>query len=166
MSEVVPGGEDFAAAFERTFASLRAEVNAACMRELPWTGRVAAGIQAAFAFAADRPQAVRLLTADALTGGEESQAHLQRLVSHFADLLSAARDIDPDQTALSDKALVGGVVLLVGRLLREGREAELPAVAAEAIQLVLTPHLGAERAGEVAADPHSSDDPLRSIGDG
>ncbi len=46
--------------------------------------------------------------------------------------------------------MASGVVMLVARRLYQDREGELPALAPEAIQFVLTPYLGAEEARLVA----------------
>jgi hypothetical protein len=48
--------------------------------------------------------------------------------------------------------MAGGVVSLVAWRLGRGRERELPAIAGEAIQFVLTPYLGAQEARRIGSE--------------
>lgn len=48
--------------------------------------------------------------------------------------------------------MIGGVATLVAQRLDTGTEEELPALASEAVQFVLTPYLGTAWAAEVAAE--------------
>ena len=138
---------------EQAFARLRAQIEASCTLQQEWPARVAAGVRAAFDFAADRPYDARLLTTEALRGGEQGQSSYQRLIAHFAALLLPGRDLDSvnaDLPAIVESAAAGSVALLVGRRLNRGQEAELPALAPEAIQFVLTPYLGPVEAKHIA----------------
>ncbi len=147
--------EDIAAEFEDAFARLRTRVEAACASERDAPVGVALGIRAAFGFAAEHPPAARLLTSEALTGGEESQARYARMVAHFAALLRAARRSGlpgAGSPVIAEDALVGGIALLVARRLADGRSDELSAAASDATQLVLTPWVGSARAREITAN--------------
>jgi len=156
MAEADVLGDEFAGAFEHAFARLRCEVEAACAdtakRDRPV--RVAVGVKTAFAFAAAHPDATQLLTNETLAhGGERGVVLYQRMISYFASLLISARDPDSDEQGRStvvEEATVGGVALLVGRRLACNRESELPAIACEAIQFILTPWVGIERARQIA----------------
>lgn len=156
MSEVDAPGDDFATAFEDAFARLRIRVETACAGGRDAPVGVALGIRAAFGFASECTSAARLLTNEALTGGEEGQARYERLVSYFAAMLRSARESGSgagDAPAIGEDAVVGGIALLVARRLAHGREDELPAAAFDATQLVLTPWVGIERAREIS-DEH------------
>jgi hypothetical protein len=77
------------------------------------------------------------------------------MIADLADLLLPGRDLAPagaGPPAIHESAVVGGVALLVGHRLRQEREGELPALAAGAIEIVLTPYLGTEEARRVAAE--------------
>lgn len=147
---------DFAAAFEDAFARLQLHIEATCAAQSDWPARVAVGIRAAFAFAFDDPETARLLTREALTrGGEQGQRHYQRMVSYFAALLLPGRALCADGNgppAIAESAIAGGVVLLVGRQLERGREDQLPATAAEAVEFVLIPYIGIDQARRVASE--------------
>jgi hypothetical protein len=52
---------------------------------------------------------------------------------------------------VTERALIGGIATLVSERLDAGREAELPALATEAIEFVLTPYIGAAEAHRLAA---------------
>jgi AcrR family transcriptional regulator len=149
-----------AARFERAFAGLRTRIEAACAGQGDWPARVAAGVGAAFAFAAEDPAAARALTSEALARGNEGQAQHRRMVSHLAALLRSARGPGPDganPSEVADDAVTGGIALLAGRLLDAGREGELRGVAAEAAQLILIPQVGLDEARRIAASQSTID---------
>ena len=140
-------------AFEEAFARLRAQIESACASEDGWAGGVAAGVRAALALAGEEPGAARALTTDALAGGKPGFARYERLIAYLRDLLARGREEAPEARALpaeTERALVGGIAMLVAQRLDTGRESELPGLAAEAAQFVLTPYLGVSEARRVA----------------
>ncbi len=144
-------------AFEDAFARLRGRIEAVCAdrKQCGWPVRTAAGVEAAFAFAASDLDAARVLTRETLTGGPECQARHQEMIAYFAGLLCSAREAGANPIGWSDvndNATAGGVALLVGRRLADGRESELPSAAREAAQFVLTPWVGIERARRIASE--------------
>lgn len=146
---------DFAVAFEQAFADLRAQIGKACATRDEWPARVAAGVQAAFAFAVSHPEAARLLTCEALARGEEGQFHYRGMISYFAILLLPGRDlypVDGGRPAISESAAAAGVTQLVGKRLKRGRENQLPDVVADAIQFILIPYIGVDEARRVASE--------------
>lgn len=150
MSDAAPQPDDFAAAFAR----LQVRVETACAAEADWASQVAAGVRAALRFAAAEPVTAHLLTNSALASGREGHARYERMLEHFARRLLAGRAERPAGERLpeiTEKALVGGLAMLVAQRLDMGRAAELPAASAEAIQFLLTPYLGTEEARCVAA---------------
>jgi hypothetical protein len=77
-----------------------------------------------------------------------------RMIDHFAAGLRPGRAERPEGEWLpeiTEKTMVGGVAMLIAQRLTFDRQAELPALAPDAIQFVLTPYIGAKEAGEVAA---------------
>lgn len=155
MTETSQHPDDFAIAFDRAFARLQVRVDTACSAQPDWPRRVAAGVRAALAFAAADPGGARALTCDAFAAGRAGHARYDRMLSHFAECLLAGRELCPDGERLPqivEKALVGGLVAVVARRVEAARVRELPALAPEAIQFLLTPYLGSEWAREVAAD--------------
>lgn len=139
--------------FEPAFAQLQAQVETACAGEAAWPARVAAGIRAALAFAAADPAAAQALTNEAMTDGGEGFARYDRMLEHFAADLRPGRDERPEGELLpeiTEKLMVGGLASLIAQRLDFGRQAELPALAPEAIQFVLTPYVGTEEARPIA----------------
>jgi hypothetical protein len=114
---------------------------------------VAEGIRVALSFAAAHPDAARILTRDAMAGGKEGFGRYDRMIEHFAKSLLPGRALRPEGEQLpevTEKLMVGGIAALIAQRLDNGRPAELPALAPEAIQFVLTPYLGATDARRVA----------------
>jgi hypothetical protein len=153
MDEAGQRQDEFATAFELAFARLRSRIETACADQSEWSLGTAAGIRAAFVFAASDPDAVRALTTDALAEGKLGFAHYERLISYLRDRLVPGRAEHPGAKELppeTERALAGGLATLVSQRLEAGRQAELPSLAAEATQFALTPYLGRNRARRVA----------------
>jgi hypothetical protein len=144
---------DFVAAFESAFARLQVCVEEACATEPEWPRAVAAGIRATFDFVATEPTDAEVLTNRALAQGPDGVARHRRLVAYAARLLESGRELGMEPAAspaVLEKALAGGIAFLVARRLAQGRERELPAMAPDAIEFVLTPYVGAEEARGIA----------------
>ena len=153
MNDPASQPDDFANAFDSAFARLQVRIESACVAEVEWPAQVAAGIRAALAFAAAEPDTARTLTTGALAGGRAGYERYDRMVSHLGEWLLPGRDLRPEGQRLPDiteKAMVGGVAMLVAQRIDMGRHAELPALGPEAIQFALTPYLGTEEARRVA----------------
>ncbi len=153
MSEPADPQGDFVAAFETAFARLQVRVEEACAREADWPRAVAAGIRATLEFAATEPAAAGTLTNEALARGPSGVARNRRLVAYAAGLLEPGREerigFGPSPAVL-EQTLAGGIAFLVAHRLALGREAELPALAAEMTEFVLAPYLGSDEARRIA----------------
>lgn len=153
MGEGARQPDDFAVAFDSAFAALQVRIESACAAAEEWPAGVAAAIRAGFAWVAAEPVAAQLLTNDALAGGSTGFARYERMVAYVAGLLSPGRERAEHGERLpeiTERAMASGVAMLVAQRLSMGREAELPALAGEAIQFVLTPYLGGAEARTVA----------------
>lgn len=147
--------DDFAFAFDSAFAQLQVRVESACAARREWPRGVAAGIHVAFEWAAAEPSSAQLLTNDALAGGKAGFERYERMIAYVAELLAPGREQAGHGERLpeiTERAMASGVVMLVAQRLSLGQEAELPALAGEAIQFVLTPYLGSAEARRVAVD--------------
>lgn len=154
MNEIRSSPDDFANAFEAAFARLQVRIETACAAEAEWPDQVGAGVRAALAFAAADPGAAQVLTNDALAAGRGGYARYDRMIDHFGERLLPGRALSPEGEFLpeiTERAMAGGLAMLIAQRLDMGRAAELPALAAEAIQFVLTPYMGTERARRFAA---------------
>ena len=108
------------------------------------------GLRAAFEWVAEEPRSAQLLTNDALAGGSAGFERYERMVAYVAELLEPGREQAEHGERLpeiTERAMASGVAMLVAQRLSMGKEAELPALAGEAIQFVLTPIWGASRRG-------------------
>lgn len=146
--------DDFATAFEGAFARLQVRVEEAMAGEGEWPVRIAAAIRAGLDFAAADPAAANLLSNEALSRGAAGIARYQRLIGYLAGLIAPGRECAAGGARLpeiTERALAGGVAMLVAKRLDQGRAAELPSLAPEAIEFVLTPYVGNAEARRIAA---------------
>lgn len=147
--------DDFAFAFDSAFAALQVRIESACAAATGWPERVAAGIRATFDWVVAEPAAAQLLTNDALAGGSAGFERYERMIAYVAELLEPGREQASHGERLpeiTERAMASGVAMLVAQRLSFGRQAELPAIAGEAVQFVLTPYLGSAEARRVAAE--------------
>jgi hypothetical protein len=154
MAEIGYSPEGFAHAFEAAFARLQVRLEEACAGCVDWSDGVAAAVRAALEFAAADPAAANVLTNEALAAGQDGIARRERLLAYVGRGLIPGRSQRPDARELppvTEHALAGGIVAIVGERLDRGRAADLPALAPEAIQFVLTPYLGPDEARRIAA---------------
>jgi hypothetical protein len=145
--------EDFAFAFDSAFATMQVRIESACAAANEWPEQVAAGIRGAFDWAAAEPTAAQLLTNDALAAGSAGFERYERMIAYIAELLKPGREQATHGERLpkiTERAMASGVAMLVAQRLSLGKQAELPAIAGEAIQFVLTPYLGSVEARRVA----------------
>jgi hypothetical protein len=146
---------DFAVAFDAAFAELQVRIESACATERFWPQKVGGGIRAAFEWVAAEPGSAQLLTNDALAGGAPGFERYERMVGYVAGLLAPGREQAAHSERLpeiTERAMASGVVMLVAQRLSLGQADELPGLAPEATQFVLTPYLGGIRARRVAFD--------------
>jgi hypothetical protein len=143
----------FPAEFEGAFARLRyalAEVYGVPGKE---PQRVAATILAGFTFASHNPETARVLTSHAISQGDYGVARYRDLLSRAAQVLARCRGERPenaDLPAITERALVGGLATLVTQRLDTDRAGELPPLAPQAVEFVLSPYLGASEARRLA----------------
>lgn len=142
--------ENSSPAFDAALSKLLAEVRQACAEPRDWREKVAAGIRAGLGFAAREPDAARLLTVDVLFEGERGARCFDQLMDSLAAALRGAAGDGLAAFPLSERTLVAGVVGLVRTKVSEGRTAELPAIAPDAIHFVLNPYVGPEQAIRIA----------------
>lgn len=155
MGEHARQSDDFAVAFDSAFAALQVRIESACADADGWPAGVAAGVHAALEWVAAEPRAAQLLTNDALAGGNAGFERYERMVAYVAELLAPGRKQAAHGERLpeiTERAMASGVAMLVAQRLSIGREAELPGLAPEATQFVLTPYLGSDEARRIAGD--------------
>lgn len=150
--------DGFPAAFEAAFEKVRFEVEAGCAATGgEWPERVVAGIRQVLAFAAANPEAASVLISGAQEQGAYGFAHYDHLLDYFGEMLKPGRQLAENGAEfpeLLEHALAGGIATLVSNRVDSGHAAELPQIAPEAIQFVLTPYLGADEARRLGAQAH------------
>jgi hypothetical protein len=159
MAEKRPTEAGFSDSFEAAFARLQVRLERACLGEDPsdWPAQVAAAVREALAFAAADPVAARTLTTDALAQGRDGFARYDRMIEYFGRRLLPGRAVNSDIEGeelpeITEKAMTGGLAMLISNRVDQGRESELESLAPEAIRFVLTAYVGAAEARRAAAD--------------
>ncbi len=155
QGEKVQSDRDFADAFDAAHAKLRAAIDSACSDGDRWETKVVAAVVAVLDLAAADPATARLLTAGAFDYGIYGALRYRRMVDGIASQLALGRELEQapaNLPGLIEEALVGGVAEILAGRLRSGREAELPALAGEVSELLLTPYLGATGARRVIVE--------------
>lgn len=145
----------FAEVFEEAFAYFQATIVTGACSEDEWPVRVALAVRAGLQFAAENPVSAQILTNEALARGPDGIALYERLTAYLTEMLLPGRDLCPEGERLpeiTERAMASGVVMLVAQRLDRRQQDELPAIAGEAIQFVLTPYLGADRARRIGAE--------------
>jgi AcrR family transcriptional regulator len=140
------------AAHRDVFERLVALILRACATEREWARKVKAAIAAVFAFAAEAPAQVRLLTLDALATDMVIGRQVVDSNAHLAALLRDGRRHTPfGQTLpdLTEEALIGAVTAIVSGRLLDGGPESLASLEPEIVQLVLTSYLGIEEATKI-----------------
>lgn len=120
-----------------------------------WSAKAAAAVAATLEFAVADPEAAHVLTNEALARGPEGISRHERVIAYAADQLSTGRALRPENAQLpeiTERALVGGLVMLVAQRLDQGNLDGLPEATPEMIEFVLTPYVGAEEARRAASN--------------
>ena len=144
------------AAHDRAFDRLSKAIVEACRAEGAWSDRVAGAVSAALNFAAESPDEAQLIVVTCHTASEPklaSRGHAAH--ERLADLLRAGRqqaDAVHTPPEMTEQAVVGASMAVVGARLIAGDVESLPALAPELTEVILTPYLGDEEAHRVAAE--------------
>lgn len=142
------------AAYEAAFEQVTAAILAAAKDSPDWPSGISAGVDAALKFTTEFPDQARLLIVFQAVVAEphlsrRARATQKRLIA----LLLAGRKGQDGVRApleLTEQALLGAAMSVVGTQILAGRLDRLPELKPELVQLILTPYLGDEEAGRVA----------------
>ena len=145
------------AAQERACERLGEALVRACReQEAAWPERVAAAIRAALDFAVESPNDAQLVVVACQTASEPNLASRGHAVHEkLADLLRAGRgqlEAPHSPPAVTEQAVVGAAMAVVGARLLAGEVGTLPLLAPELTQIILIPYVGDEEAKRVATD--------------
>ncbi len=138
------------ACHREALAAFDATVREACVGE--WPQRVRSALVATLAMAAADPFRARLLAAEPCIAGPHAASFRAALLRRLAPRLRRGRRCAPIQLSPSlEECLIGGVASVVLFRIHAGRAPELPALAPDLTEFVLTPYLGRDLAREAAA---------------
>jgi AcrR family transcriptional regulator len=144
----------FLAAYDAVLGHFRRSLDAAAAPCTDWPERVVAALRAALRFAAGRPDLARFCLIEPVAATPAIALRHRDAVLAFAPLLATGRDYAPAARRLppsTEESLLGGLIGATSRPLLEGDPAALPDLLPDLVEFVLSPYLGAERAGRIAA---------------
>jgi AcrR family transcriptional regulator len=143
------------AGLDRFMERMYAHVEEACEAIADWPGQVRAAATAAIDFIVELEPVFRVFAVDVARLGEAVIERRFAAVDGAARRLKHGRLLYPRAADLPDameRILVAGVVSLARRaLLHQDARTELPLLAPEVVEMVLTPYLGQEPARALAA---------------
>jgi hypothetical protein len=126
MEETADSRDDFATAFEASFAPLPGRVEEACTGPADWPLRMAAAIRVALEFVAENPGAANTLTNEAMAAGRDGVARRERLLAYAGEALAEGRERRSgagELPRLTEHTLAGGIAARIGERLATGRPA-------------------------------------------
>ena len=146
--------ECFLAAQEFAMTAALERVVAAAGKIDDWPRRVHAGLTAFLAYVGEEPALARTCMVEALSAGPASVRYYEESQQAFVSLFRLGRDVSPHGAELPDtleEALIGGVFWIVYQRLTEPQADKIVELLPELTEFILTPYLGLEAAGEIAA---------------
>jgi hypothetical protein len=146
MEDIPHSSNAFSVSFSAAVARLQVAILDACRQQGEWPARIAAGIGAAIDFALAEPGSIRLLTVESLVEKPGGGRRYVRAVDHFAELLRAEAPADRSRPHNTERALVGGVAMMIADRVRSDTLADLTGELPELVEFVLMPYLGLEEA--------------------
>jgi AcrR family transcriptional regulator len=141
------------AAFDRFLERMLEHIDEACATSETWPEKVKLTIESAFEFVTELHGGARLFAVDALSIGPAAVERSCSAIDSAALRLKHGRLIFPGAANMPDpteRTLVAGVVMIASIHLLSEEADQLPLLAPEAVEMVLTPYIGARRARHIA----------------
>lgn len=139
------GGDDPAAPggglFPQALRAFEASVAEACAGSREWPEQIAAGVCAGVDFAIANAEVTRAWTTESMAESG-SGSDYEAVISRLAELLRERAPSGARPPVSTEKALVAGIVGLVGDHIRIGRLDRLEDLRPELVLLALLPYLG------------------------
>jgi AcrR family transcriptional regulator len=142
------------AAFDSFLGRLFEHIDEACEEAVGWPDKVKTTIEAAFEFVAEVEPVARLFAVDAVRTGPAGVERKFASIDRAALRLKHGRLLYPVAVDLPDameRTLVAGVVMIASTHLLSEEAEQLVDVETEAVEMVLAPYIGLDRARQVAA---------------
>lgn len=141
------------AAHEEFFDRLLWEVASAIDHELDWSMRVRAGVWAVLEFVDETATRSRFFAVEVLAAGPLALERHSAVVEQVAPMLREGRDHFPGAADLPERTeamlISGGAYLLCNTLLAEER-LQVSLLAAELVEMLLSPYIGRDEARRLA----------------
>jgi AcrR family transcriptional regulator len=142
------------AAYEAAFERVTAAILAAAEDSPDWPSGISAGVDAALEFATEFPDQARLLVVFHAAVAEPHLSNRAReMQRRLVGLLYAGRERRDGARApleLTEQAVLGAAMSVVGAQILADRLDRLPELKPELVQLILIPYIGHEEAGRIA----------------
>jgi AcrR family transcriptional regulator len=119
-----------------------------------WPRRVYAGLTAFLTYVSEEPALARTCMVEALSAGPASVEYYEESQQAFVSLFKLGRAVSPHGAELPEtleEALIGGVFWIIYQRLTGPEPNKIAELLPELTEFILTPYLGADEAGEVAA---------------
>jgi AcrR family transcriptional regulator len=145
--------EAWETAFDQAFVALFGAAWHAALPHRDRPAKVIAAVGAALGLLASEPGYARLLLVDAPSAGRAGQPTIDNALQAFARLLTRATAgpaAEQQQPKLLPLAMAAGIAELAASWVIDGRTAQLPALQAPLVELILTPALGLPAASRAA----------------
>jgi AcrR family transcriptional regulator len=140
----------WATAFDQAFVALFGAAWHAALPHRDRAAKVSAAVGAALGLLASEPGYARLLLVDAPTVGRAGQPAIDEALAAFARLLTRATSGADELPKLLPLAMAAGIAELAAGWVLDGRTAQLPALQAPLVELILTPAIGLTAAARAA----------------
>jgi AcrR family transcriptional regulator len=142
------------AAYDRFLDRMLEHIDEACEAGENWPEKVKLAIESAFEFVSELEEAARLFAIDSMRAGPAAIERSCSSIDSAAGRLKQGRSHFPVAAAMpypTERTLVAGVVMIASVQLLSEEAGALPDLAPEAVEMVLTPYVGARRARSIAA---------------
>ncbi len=145
----------FLAAFEAVLDHLERLLRTAAADESEWPHQVVGALRASLEFFASEPDLARFCLVEPVSATPTIAIRFREAVLACVPALARGREEMEDRDSLpesTEDSLLGGVVSLATRSILAGETGNLPALLPNLVEFVLSPYLGDERAGRMAAE--------------
>lgn len=139
--------ELFLAAFDATQTAAEAELTQACdpIATEDWQERTKAGLGAVLDFVAANPAEAKLWLVEAPAATPESSTRYLAALEGFIARLREAAPAGPERPATLEESLIGGVIWIIQREVRNDTAAKAPELLPELGEFLISPYRNVEK---------------------
>ncbi len=145
----------FLASFDAVRDYLEDLLTTAVADQPDWPHQVIAAFRAALRFFTAEPDLARLCLIEPVSATPTIAIRFREAVLACVPALARGRDEMADGSSLppsTEDSVLGGIISLMTRSILAGETDDLPALLPDLVEFTLSPYLGVERAGELAAE--------------